>query len=174
MDLKEYQEAALRTAGLTREYRHRLAVAGMGLSGEAAEVLDVAWNCGSGWDEKMVKELGDVMWYVAETASTCGVALADVPLAESTKQMSVQKYAVHLSIHAGALTDYLKKVVGHGHELDVAKVVAQTGNILRFVEEISLGVGSSMRQVCSANIAKLEARYRNGFRPEDSINRPAE
>lgn len=49
MDLTEYQAAALRTAGSTRDYWHRLAVAGMGVAGEAGEVLKLEARYPSGF-----------------------------------------------------------------------------------------------------------------------------
>lgn len=182
MDLTEYQAAALRTAGHTREYRLRLAVGGMGLSGEAAEVLELIDACPAHAPPdttKLVKELGDVLWYVAETASTCGLALAEIPVPDPHDDLDTdgalrRMAAIRLVIAAGGTTDYLKKVVGHGHTLDVAKVTLGLGLVLRGVLDLAVLAAVPLGDICAANIKKLEGRYANGFRPEDSINRQPE
>lgn len=60
----------------------RLFVAALGLTGEAGEFADGIkkivrrGHCVS--KEKLIEELGDVLWYVAEAASAIGVNLSDV------------------------------------------------------------------------------------------------
>lgn len=54
----------------------------MGLAGEAGECVDlVKKERFQGHDlnrEKLVEELGDVLWYIAETASGLGVSLDEI------------------------------------------------------------------------------------------------
>ena len=70
----EYQHLAERTADKANP--KRLEIGSLGLGGEAGEVLDIIKkHVGHGHDldkEKLKRELGDVLWYVAEIASTCG------------------------------------------------------------------------------------------------------
>lgn len=81
MDLNEYQQKCLRTTNATPTME-RLTISGLGIAGEAGEVADLIKKVvGHGHDldhDKLVKELGDVLWYVADLASTIGVTLNDV------------------------------------------------------------------------------------------------
>ena len=71
-----YQSKALRTATLKC---FDPANAALGLTGEAGEVADEVKKClyqGREWDpEKIIEELGDVMWYVALMAEYFGASL---------------------------------------------------------------------------------------------------
>lgn len=77
-----YQEQAQRTARTEMPYRDRLAVAALGLVGEAAEVSEaVKKHIGHGHELDtlaMLEELGDVLWYVAEMAAILGAELGVV------------------------------------------------------------------------------------------------
>lgn len=72
----EYQQLAMRTATLKC---FDPANAALGLTGEAGEVADEVKKClyqGREWDsEKIIEELGDVMWYVALMAEYFGAPL---------------------------------------------------------------------------------------------------
>ena len=82
MKMNDYQQLALRTANDKVEFNTRLAVAGLGLTGEAGEVADlIKKNLGHGHPlekAKVKKELGDLLWYVAEAAWLAGYTLEDV------------------------------------------------------------------------------------------------
>ncbi len=72
-------------AGISLEddtFRERLMLAGMGLGGEAGEVCDeakkIAFHGMIRDRDKLVKELGDVLWYYALMLSTNGVTLEEV------------------------------------------------------------------------------------------------
>lgn len=162
MDLTEYQAAALRTAGATREYWHRLAVAGMGLAGEAGEVLSELQEL----DEDggaLVAEVGDILWYCAEIASTTGIDLNSVPLTPQARGLSKTEQGVSLVIRACALCDYLKKIVRGTHEADESRVRTLLGDVLSAVEMIARRAGTNIPAVCEENIRKLDARYPGGF-----------
>ena len=79
MTPNEYQKEALRTAsGMSKEYP-RILNGLMGLNGEAGECIDILKKTefqGHAFDPmKMVDELGDVLWYVAQLATGLGVTL---------------------------------------------------------------------------------------------------
>lgn len=86
MTIEEYKIAALRTA--KRECRD-LANAGLGLTGEAGEVADLIKKyLYQGHDlpcEKVVEELGDLMWYIALTADLIGRSMEDIMQANIDK-----------------------------------------------------------------------------------------
>lgn len=81
MTINEYQKAALRTAG-TNNVDDLLINGAMGLCGEAGEFIDLIkkWQFqGHALDaEHLIKELGDVAWYMAIAATGIGVTLEHV------------------------------------------------------------------------------------------------
>ena len=84
MTLNEYQTEAMRTAsGVTAASDENLMLNGaMGLNGEAGECIDIVKKYffqGHDMDkDKLVKELGDVCWYLAISAEALGVTLEEV------------------------------------------------------------------------------------------------
>jgi len=89
MNMNEYQLLAERTANNGNPDELRFANFGMGISGEAGEVTDLLKKTvfhGHPLDKnKLLKELGDVLWYVATIASTAGIDLDDVATANIEK-----------------------------------------------------------------------------------------
>lgn len=82
MNMNTYQKLAQRTARITTETEDKIMNGCMGLNGEAGEVIDLLKKHrfqGHELDrEKMIEELGDVLWYCAELASGLGVELEEV------------------------------------------------------------------------------------------------
>lgn len=83
MDGERYQRAALRTAQTDKLSLYEQLINGvMGLNGEAGEVIDLVKKArfqGHELDtEKLMKELGDIAWYLAVTANSIGYSLSDV------------------------------------------------------------------------------------------------
>ncbi len=100
MDLNEYQQLSRRTAEYPREAW--LAYPALGLAGEAGEVAEHAKKAirddgGQVSDERrsaMAKELGDVLWYVAQLASELELELDDVAQGNLDKLISRQRRGV--------------------------------------------------------------------------------
>jgi NTP pyrophosphatase (non-canonical NTP hydrolase) len=100
MELSEYQRLSRRTAEYPRDAW--LAYPSLGLAGEAGEVAEHAKKAirddgGTVTDERrraMAKELGDVLWYVAQLASELGVELEDIARANLDKLSSRQQRGV--------------------------------------------------------------------------------
>ena len=82
MEINEYQKLALRTLNPELDLKDVLINGVMGLCGESGEVIDlVKKHLAQGHEldkEKMAKELGDVAWYLAETAWAIGYDLEDI------------------------------------------------------------------------------------------------
>ena len=84
MNFNEYQKAALRTAntGPERSRSDRLANWALGLIGEAGEIAEEMKKHLYHEHEldhaALVKELGDVLWYLAVLAEEVGVELEEV------------------------------------------------------------------------------------------------
>ncbi len=100
MELSEYQRLSRRTAQYPRAAW--LSYPALGLAGEAGEVAEHAKkairdDAGEVSDErraKMSKELGDVLWYVAQLASELELDLDDVAQANLDKLLSRQRRGV--------------------------------------------------------------------------------
>ena len=118
MELDEYQRNALRTPGSNTDWSK--AILGLGLAGEAAEVLALA---------------------------------------------------VRLVVAAGAVADDVKKEVGHGHDLDRAKRLLEYGDVLWYLGTLADADGFTLSEVAEANVAKLRARYPEGFSVQASRER---
>lgn len=91
MNLNEYQQAALRTAQVGADLLEPIDTAGdaLGIAGEAGEVADLIKKHirhGHPLDkDKVAKELGDVLWYVAVLAHRIGWSLDGVAQANVEK-----------------------------------------------------------------------------------------
>jgi NTP pyrophosphatase (non-canonical NTP hydrolase) len=102
VDLSEYQRLSRRTAEYPREASSWLAYPALGLAGEAGEVAEHAKKAirddgGQVSDERreaMAKELGDVLWYVAQLASELGLELDEIAQANLDKLLSRQQRGV--------------------------------------------------------------------------------
>lgn len=81
MTLNEYQAAAQRTS-TTNDTVDKLLNGLLGLFGEGGECADILKKTlfqGHEFDkDHMAKELGDVLWYVAETAAGLGMTLEEI------------------------------------------------------------------------------------------------
>ena len=82
MTINEYQTLAMRTLNPALDKRDVLINGVMGLCGESGEAIDIVKkHLAQGHDldrEALIKELGDVAWYLAETAYALDVPLEDV------------------------------------------------------------------------------------------------
>lgn len=82
MTINEYQKLAMTTLNPALDQRDVLINGVMGLCGEAGEAIDIVKkHLAQGHEldrEKLIKELGDVAWYLAETAYALDVPLEEV------------------------------------------------------------------------------------------------
>ena len=82
MTINEYQRLAMRTLNPKLSRKDVLINGVMGLCGEAGEAIDIVKkHLAQGHDldrEALIRELGDVAWYLAETAYALDVPLEDV------------------------------------------------------------------------------------------------
>ncbi len=82
MKANEYQKKAMMTLNKDLNKKEMLVNGVMGLNGESGEVIDVVKKHlfqGHELDkEKIVKELGDVLWYVAEVCESLDVTIEQV------------------------------------------------------------------------------------------------
>jgi NTP pyrophosphatase (non-canonical NTP hydrolase) len=100
VELSEYQRLSRRTAEYPRE--QWLASPALGLAGEAGEVAehakkairDDAGTVSDGRRAAMAKELGDVLWYVAQLASELELDLEEIASQNLEKLRSRQRRGV--------------------------------------------------------------------------------
>ncbi len=89
MQINEYQKLAMTTLNPELSPKDVLINGVMGLCGEAGEAIDIVkkWLAqGHELDkDHLVKELGDIAWYLAETATALDVDL------ETVLQMNIEK-----------------------------------------------------------------------------------
>ena len=82
MEVNEYQRLAMKTLNPELDKKDVLINGVMGLCGEAGEAIDIVKKHlaqGHALDkEALIKELGDVAWYLAETAYALDVPLEEV------------------------------------------------------------------------------------------------
>ena len=89
MTINEYQNLAMTTLNPALSEKDVLINGVMGLCGESGEAIDIVkkWLAqGHELDkEKLAKELGDICWYLAETATALGLSLEDIMAANIEK-----------------------------------------------------------------------------------------
>lgn len=112
-NLQEFQDfvMSLMSPASVATHRDMLATAGLGLGGEGGEFADLVKKVlyhGLDFDDnvrqKFIKELGDIMFYVAFAARTvCGVGLQEV-IDENVAKLSARYPSGHFSRE-----DFLKK-----------------------------------------------------------------
>lgn len=91
-DFDNYQEEAKRTCPLNIDLRDRFLIGALGTAGEAGEIVETIKKSifhGHELDtKKLAREIGDVMWYLANLATAIGFNLSEVA------QMNVDKLRV--------------------------------------------------------------------------------
>ena len=82
MNINEYQKLAMTTLNPELKKKEVLINSVMGLCGESGEAIDIVkkWMAqGHELDkEHLIKELGDIAWYLAEAATVLEVPLEDI------------------------------------------------------------------------------------------------
>lgn len=76
--------------------------------------------------------------------------------------------ALGLAGEAGEVVEMVKKHVGHGHELDREKLAKELGDVLWYIAAVATITGLDGNDIAERNIAKLRARYPDGFSHEAS------
>ena len=72
---------------------------------------------------------------------------------------------------SGEAIDLVKKHLHQGHELDKEKLIKELGDIAWYLAEAAHALDTDLEAVFEGNIAKLKARYPEGFDSERSVNR---
>ena len=105
MTINEYQKLAMTTLNPALSSKDVLINGVMGLCGESGEVIDlVKKHLAQGHElnkEQLAKELGDIAWYLAETATAIGYPLEDILQMniDKLKKRYPQGFAVERSVN---------------------------------------------------------------------------
>ena len=105
MTINEYQKLAMTTLNPELDKKDVLINGVMGLCGESGEVIDIVKkHLAQGHEldkEKIIKELGDVAWYMAEIATVLEVELEDVLVQniEKLKKRYPEGFSTEKSVH---------------------------------------------------------------------------
>ena len=186
---KEYQEGVARTSALKDGPQdRRMYMTGMGIVGEVGELCDqckkVIFHSHPTDLDKLDKEMGDVLYYIAEGCNAHDVCLKDVidrefdqfeqHVEKSFRGLDQNKALLERCLRLGSLagdySDYVhdRLVLGQppmpaGPEIlgEILDELAHLGDIL----------GLHITDVAIHNAEKLRLRYPNGFESNRSINR---
>ena len=174
-DVEDYQRLAMRTSP---DGHDRILNGCMGLIGESGEVVDLVkkWKFQSGDHaqlpkDKLIEELGDVLWYCAEISTGMGYDMIRAPkwwgLNGPTYDGKLHLDALFLAKLCQVVTEALINPDERSPDpmLVVARIMDAIGYILKVY------CGSTLEECMERNIEKLKKRYPCGFSPERSLHR---
>lgn len=84
---------------------------------------------------------------------------------------SVVVAALGLTGESGEVADMVKKWLAQGHSMPWDKVILELGDILWYIALAAEAAGTTLDEVAARNIAKLAARYPEGFSSQASQHR---
>lgn len=90
---------------------------------------------------------------------------------ELTSKEVIINAALGLTGESGEVAEHVKKWVFHGHELDIASVTKELGDIAWYLVVMCHAIDVEPVQVLQTNIQKLRDRYPLAFSSQASINR---
>jgi NTP pyrophosphatase (non-canonical NTP hydrolase) len=159
LTLSDYQALAARTAPVDLSPDDRRLNCAMGLVGEFGELVDLLKKArfhghSDGLKDKLRDEFGDVLWYLAEAATIgghgLGIAMGDAD------RYSLIEMAHEMAALATAIERDGKLPPCQGVLIVVVLIERE---------------GLELEDVLARNVAKLEARYPNGFDKQRSQSR---
>lgn len=96
-------------------------------------------------------------------------ALRTAPEPHDERQLAI--FALGLAGETGEVIELVKKHIGHGHALDREKMCKELGDVCWYLATLAKACGIPLSEVAEKNVAKLRARYPDGFDPKLSQNR---
>lgn len=97
----------------------------------------------------------------------------DIPFTDKKDIGGILNGCLGLSGEAGETLDMVKKWIFHEKQLDNEHLKKELGDCLWYVAMICESFGWSLDEIMEMNIAKLKARYPEGFDTELANNRKA-
>jgi len=198
MDIIDYHRFALSTAiyrGL--EGGNQPTYPALGLAGEAGEICEKLADGIVG--EELAKELGDVLWYIANLAEDMGADMLSIlpaslasrieqfdafqavaaepgpPPCSSTPNLEPHPAALRLAGKAGMVCERAKKLIRDdgGTLTDERRSLIASGLAEAFVAVANLAsaLGANLDDIAAANVRKLRSRKERGRITGDGDNR---
>ena len=99
------------------------------------------------------------------------LALTTARFNEMSKEDTIFNCSLGLSGESGEFADHLKKNMFQGHGFNRDHQIKELGDIMWYVALGAHAMDCTLEEVMEINIAKLKARYPNGFDSEKSLNR---
>lgn len=65
----------------------------------------------------------------------------------------------------------VKKAIMFGKPLDEAKLKEELGDVMYYMAVLARAIGCDFEEIMAGNMAKLKARFPNGFTEADAITR---
>ncbi len=90
------------------------------------------------------------------------------PAADYTKESRLTLAALGLAGESGEVVDLIKKHLFHGKPLDRDKIILELGDVRWYLESFAWVLGVGMEEIEERNIAKLKARFPDGFTNKDA------
>ena len=175
MLLNEYQTGAVSTA----IYHGKLVYPALGLCGELGELLEAAED-GTGSRDRIMKEIGDVLWYAANVAADIDMRLSDIMGRDyfiDEDSMYIEDVVVELPVWTGKVAENAKKVLRDSNGVvtpdRAAKISEALKNIIILLEGLcgACCFGFTLEECAQLNYEKLTSRQERGVLRGDGDNR---
>lgn len=85
----------------------------------------------------------------------------DTPLDGADGRLAL--YGLGIAGEAGEVADEIKKVLFHMKDRDPVKIANEVGDVLWYADRVLAQFGLTMSDAMTANVAKLRARYPEGW-----------
>lgn len=144
---------------------------GLGICGEAGELAEkmLAPNVLA---IDVIRELGDVLWYVAALTRILNVNMdsldGDVDVCMSKDPLN---NAMRVCVEAGKVADRVKKSYRDETELDVDAVSKDLARLMFYAACVGGALGATLSEVAQVNLDKLEDRLQRGTSKGSGDNR---
>ncbi len=145
----------------------------LGMVGEAGEIGSDSAMTEDDW----IKELGDCFWYAAGVCSVLELSMqttVDLGVQRNTTIHTLNNTLTTLLTSASVICECAKKSLFYGKDIPVGLIQEQVGVYLSCLLFLCRVGGYDPLDVCTKNIAKLEARFGGQFDAFRAINRDLE
>jgi NTP pyrophosphatase (non-canonical NTP hydrolase) len=85
-----------------------------------------------------------------------------------SRDLAIAILTLGLTGEAGEAAEEIKHYLGHGHDLDMQKFKKELGDVLWYLSQLAHMFNINLSEIAELNIAKLRARYPEGFSVQHS------
>lgn len=190
MDLREYQKMARSTAIYLNIENTRMLYPALGIVGECGEVAekikksirDDNWEMTPDRTTAIINELGDCCWYLANICCDTDYDLHMIYemrgsyIAQLVHNLLLPQLAIHMSHHATSVATMLERWYyiyncRLGDKDLFGALPIHLSHIIACIGEVANKCDFTLEEICTANIAKLMNRQKNGKLHGEGDNR---